>query len=121
MSMYNPLNGSQPDAGAFKRLRRVETLEYTEQFIYIFHIKADSIVADKHYYLILLVVRRSYFDLGLRTRPREFDGIRNQIDECKSEHGTISVAGGQLANSPNNITPFRFLRNFAKRFLHKLL
>jgi hypothetical protein len=27
----NALNGSQPYAGGFKRLRRVETLEYTDQ------------------------------------------------------------------------------------------
>jgi hypothetical protein len=30
MSMHNTLNGSQPDASAFKRLGRVKTLEYAE-------------------------------------------------------------------------------------------
>jgi len=32
MSMDNPLNGGQANAGAFKGLSRVKTLEYTEQF-----------------------------------------------------------------------------------------
>ena len=68
MSMDNPLNGSQPDAGAFKRLRRVETLEYTEQFIYIFHIESDSIVSNEHHYLIALLVRTPNFYLGARAR-----------------------------------------------------
>jgi len=81
MSMYNPLNGSQPDAGAFKRLRRVETLEYTEQFIYIFHIESDSIVSNENDYLILFSAHASYFDLGLRARACEFYRVRNQIDE----------------------------------------
>ena len=30
--MDNPLNGSQPNTGAIKVLRPVETLEHTEQF-----------------------------------------------------------------------------------------
>jgi hypothetical protein len=30
MSMYNALNGSEPYAGAFKRLARVQALEYSE-------------------------------------------------------------------------------------------
>jgi hypothetical protein len=71
MSMHNTLNGSEPDAGAFKCLSRVETLEYTEEFIYILHIKSDSIVSNEHQYLISFLVRASYFDLGLRARARE--------------------------------------------------
>jgi hypothetical protein len=81
MSMDDTLNGCQPDAGAFRRLRRVETLEDPEQFIDTFHIKPDSIVSNKHHYLILFVAQASYFDFGLRAHAGEFYGIRDQIDK----------------------------------------
>jgi hypothetical protein len=60
--MDDALNGCQPDAGAFKRLRRVETLEYAEQFTDIFHIKADSIVSNEQHDLMLFLVQASYFN-----------------------------------------------------------
>jgi hypothetical protein len=44
MSMCYALNGSQP----FKRLKRVEALEYTEQFTYVLHVESDSIVSNEH-------------------------------------------------------------------------
>ena len=75
MSMYNPLNGSQPDACAFKRLRRVKTLKDSEQFICIFHVKPDSVVSNEHHYLISLLIRASYFDLSVRACAREFYSI----------------------------------------------
>jgi hypothetical protein len=81
MSVYNALNGGQPDARTFKRLKRVEALEYTEQFTYILHIKSDSVVSNEHDYLILFLVHASNFDLGLRARACEFYRVRNQIDE----------------------------------------
>jgi hypothetical protein len=81
MSMDDALNGSQPDAGSFKRLRRVETLEYSKQFTYIFHIKTDSIVSNEDHDLTLFLVQAPYFDFGLRARAGEFYRIRDQIDE----------------------------------------
>ncbi len=120
MALCNTLNSSQPNAGAFKRLRRVETLEYTEQFTYILHIKSDSIVSNEHDYLILLLVHASYFDLGLRARAREFYCVRNQIDEREPEHGAVSIAGGQATNSPIDMAPLGVLPNFGQSFFHKL-
>ena len=81
MSMNNPLNGSQPDASAFKRLRPVKALEYAEQFTYVLYIKSDSIVSNEHDDLILFLVRTSNFDFGRRACAREFYGVRNEIDE----------------------------------------
>src|SRR6202022_388929 len=86
MAMDNTLNGSQPNAGAFKRLTRVEALEYTEQFAYILHIKPDSIVSNKHHYLILFLVRASDFDLGRRARAGEFYCVPHKIAQRPLKH-----------------------------------
>ena len=81
MSMSNPLDSRQADPSAFKSLRRMEALEYAEQFIYIFHIETDPIIPNEHDDLIRLLVRASDFDLGWRTGASEFYRIRNQVDE----------------------------------------
>jgi hypothetical protein len=118
MPMHNTLNRSEPDACAFKRFSRVETLEYSEQLIYISHIESYSIVSNEHHYLIALLVRAPYFDLGLWARAGEFDGIRNQIHECKPQHGAVSVPGGQTANLPGNVASGGLLPNLGHSFLH---
>ncbi len=51
-----------------KRLRRVEALEYAEQLVHVFHVKADSIVSNEHHDPILLLLRASDFDFRLGTR-----------------------------------------------------
>jgi hypothetical protein len=56
MSMDDTLNGSQPNAGAFKRLSPVKALEYAEQLTHILHVKSDSIVSNEHDHLILCLV-----------------------------------------------------------------
>jgi hypothetical protein len=113
MSMHYTLNGSQPDACAFESLKRVETLEYPEQFVHIFHIKAHSVISDEDHHLIWFLVRASYFDFGLRARPCEFSSIGNQVDERKPQHGTVSVAGGQCADFPYDIAALGFLPDLA--------
>ena len=121
MPMYDTLNRGQPDAGTFKRLGRVETLEYTEQLVYVFHVKSDSIVSNEDHHLILFLVLASDFDFGLRARAREFHGIRNQIDERQPQHRAVSIPGGQAANLPDDIAPVRLLPDFGQSFLHQLV
>src|SRR5436190_1481401 len=113
MPMHNSLNRSQPDAGAFKRLSRVESLEYAEELIHISHIESDSIVSNEHHHLIALLVRTPDFDLGPRACPGEFNGIRNQIHKSKPQHGAVSIPGGQAADRPGNIASGGLLPNLA--------
>ena len=47
MPVRNPLHGRQSDSSAFKRFRRMETLEDAEQFARIFHIKSNSVVSNE--------------------------------------------------------------------------
>src|ERR1035437_8806820 len=44
---HDPVHGGQPDAGALEVLGPMEALEYAEQFVGVFHIKADAVVADE--------------------------------------------------------------------------
>ena len=78
--MDDTLNGGKPYTSPFKRFGRVETLEDAKQLIYVPHIEADSIILDEHHRFIVVSIAAAYFDLRLRARAREFDGIRNQID-----------------------------------------
>src|SRR5580692_8189467 len=98
--MHNTLDGSQPYPGAFKRLSGVQTLKYAKELVYIFHIETDSIVTNEHHDLIWGSVRASDFNFGRRSRAREFNGIRDQVDECQPQHGTVSVHGRQFSDFP---------------------
>src|SRR5580704_3224828 len=44
MFLHDALHGSQADAGTFKVLRAMQTLEDSEQFVHILHVEADTIV-----------------------------------------------------------------------------
>src|SRR5271166_2793982 len=102
MSMNNALNGSQPYTSTFKRVRRVKTLEYAEQLVYVFHIESDSIVPNEDHHLVFLIFA-SDFDLGRRACAREFNRVRNQVDQRQPQHGAVSIPGRQRAHSPNDI------------------
>src|SRR5690349_7958950 len=112
MPMNDPLNSRQPNAGAFKRLACVQTLKYSEEFADILHIIFDSIISNKHDYLILILFQASYCDLGPRTRTGEFSRVRNQNDECQPQHGAVSIPGGQATDPPNDIARGRVGPNF---------
>ena len=42
-------------------------------------------------------------DLGLRPRPRELDGVRDEIDQGEPQHRAIAVQAGQCADLPGDV------------------
>src|SRR5215470_10703396 len=98
--MDDALNGCEPDSGSFELLSPVETLENSEQFVDILHVKADAVVFDKDYHSIAAFVRGPDFNLWLRPRSGELDGVRDQIDEHELEHRSVAIQIGQRADFP---------------------
>jgi hypothetical protein len=110
--MYNPLNRRQSNTRTFKFIRRVQPLEHSKQLVYILHIKTHSIVPNEYYQLISVSVGASDLDLCSRARAREFDRIRNKIDQHYSQHRTVPVEIGQCPDFPRNVASLCILPNF---------
>jgi hypothetical protein len=121
MPMYYTLNGCQTNAGAFKRFRRVEALEYPEQFVDVFHVEADPVVPNENHDLILLLVHTPYFDFGFRPGPREFGRIGHQVDKRELQHGPIPVPSRQSADFPRDVAALRLSPDFAQSFPGNLI
>jgi hypothetical protein len=75
MPLDNALNGSQPDSRSFKVFSAVEALEDAEEFIHIFHVKANPIVFHIKHDFVLISVAASYFDLRRVAFAREFNRV----------------------------------------------
>ena len=48
MAIDNSLDCGEPNPSAFERLLRVQALEYTEQLVFVLHVKTDSVILNKH-------------------------------------------------------------------------
>ena len=66
--MYYALNCSQSNARPFKCISLMQALKYSEQFIYVLHIKAHSIVPDEYYQIIFVSAGAADLDFGLLAR-----------------------------------------------------
>src|SRR5262245_32577697 len=121
MTMYNTLNGSQPNTRTFKIFSPVETLEYAKQFLYISHIKADPIVFNKNDDLVLFSVVVSYLNLRPLSCACEFNRVRNKVNQRKSQHRAVSIQIGQCPDFPPNLPSICLLLYFAHCFFNKLV
>ena len=80
------LDSRQSDAGAFKRLLPVETLEYPEELVDILHVETDAIVSNEHDDFIALALGGTDLNLGLRASARKLNGVGKKVHECDSQH-----------------------------------
>ena len=74
MARYDPLHICKPYSCTFKLLLSMQSLEYSEESIRIFHVKPNAIVRDEEGVFVVLVFA-SDFDFCLRTRTGELDCI----------------------------------------------
>src|SRR4029077_18210967 len=100
VTMYYALNRSQSNARAFKCIRIVQALKHSKQFIQVLHIKAHSIVPNEYYQVIAVSVGAADLDFGLRARVREFNRIRDKVNQYQSKHRTVSIEIRQWADFP---------------------
>src|SRR5208283_145557 len=112
MAGYNALHIRKSNACAFKFGLRMETLEYTEEFIRIFHIKSCAVVFDKKdkFFLVLFI---SNPDFSTGTDTRIFNRIRNKISKHQAQHRLVAIYVRQRIDIPYNVPPFRFMLNIA--------
>ena len=78
MSLDDALDGREADSCSFKIIAAVKTLKYAEEFIIVFHIKADPVVFDVKYVLVILGTA-ARFNMRFVTVLREFDGVVKKI------------------------------------------
>ncbi len=50
VTVNNPLNGSQPYAGALEFVCMMQALKHTKQLVDVLHIEAGPVIPDKHDY-----------------------------------------------------------------------
>src|SRR4029077_5543244 len=120
MAIDNSLDCGEPNPSAFERLLRVLALEYTEQLVFVLHVKTDSVILNKHDEFLRRVVQPTDFYLSLGPRSSEFHRVRNEITEHQPEQGRITVANRQSPNPPNNFPRLRVRGNFADHGFHQL-
>lgn len=105
------LDDRQADAGAFKFLGAVQALEDAEQFVGVFHIETDAVVADENDGFIVHGAQADFNDGGF-ARPAVFDGIGKQVGKDLFEKARIAIDGGQFGNAPFDIAPLGFAPQF---------
>src|SRR5262249_10329238 len=90
------------------------------EFMDILHLKTNAIVSNEHDDLIVVAIGASYLNLSLRACAGEFHSIRKKIDECQSQHCTVSIDLRQGANAPHNMAPLGLLLDSTDRFFDQL-
>src|SRR5580704_5608351 len=114
------LNCSQPDASTFVCVRLVQTLKYSKQFIHVFHIKAHPVVLNEYYQVIGFPVDTADLDFGLRARAREFNRVRDKVNQYQSKHRTVSIEIGHCADFPGDVASLCVVPNFGESFSYEL-
>jgi hypothetical protein len=74
--MDNALNGRQSYTGPFKFFGQVQPLKNAEEFIDISHVKPSAVIPHEHLHVAWSICATD-LDLGWRSRPGEFNCIRN--------------------------------------------
>src|SRR5262249_9802916 len=108
MSAHDPLDDRQPDAGAFELLLQVQALKHAEQFVHIFHVKADAVVFDKVRDCVWLSIIRQPADFDLRygSRARVFKRIRQEIAPHELQQTPVSLARRKIGYPQIDVPAF---------------
>src|SRR6266480_824551 len=121
VTMNNPLHNRQADAGAFKFLSPMQSLEHAEQFVGVLHVKAGAVIGNEIDFFAVIGCR-SYFDQRRRAFATVFDRVRNQIHPNLFQQCRIAFARRQLADANVDLMHVllstQFLERFAGQFRH---
>ena len=109
MPVDDALDGRQPNAGALKLFRPMQTLKYAKQLVDVLHLKARAVIGDEYLDLIVLPGGTANLDFGLRPCPGEFDRIGQQVREDQFQHGTVPVTDRQRSYRPGDVPILRVL------------
>ena len=64
MPVDDALDGRQPNAGALKLFRPMQTLKYAKQLVDVLHLKACAVIGDEYLDLIVLPGGTANLDFG---------------------------------------------------------
>ena len=114
MTMNNALDNGQAHAGALKFLDAVKALEDAEQFVGVLHVETDAVVANVINGFRSLFLESNFY-ARLFLMPREFEGVRQQIQKDLAQQYGVSRSGGQSRLDDD----FRFfLRVIVRQFFN---
>jgi len=87
----------EADAIAFELFLAMQTLEYLEQLVGVFHIEARAVIPNKEYgspgFLFM-----AHFNDRRVPLPRVFQGVGEQVDPDLLDQGRIPLAGRQFTD-----------------------
>ena len=107
MPVDDALNGGEADTSAFELTFSMQTLEYTEEFVGVLHVKSYAIIAHK-INLFAVFFQTPHLDESGVAVATVFERVSDQVDKNLLEKGGISLHFGQGQNVPANLAVFSF-------------
>ena len=117
MFLNNALHGGQADSGAFKLFGGVQALENSEELVGIFHIEANTVVANQNGGFVFTFDLK-YFDHSGFALARELDGIGKQVHENLFQQIRIALNDRQRADSPGDVSSGQIGLQFIASDIH---
>ena len=97
MAANDTLDDGKSDAGAFKFVYPMKTLEHAEELAGILHVKTDAVIFHKVNGLVSVDVP-PYFNSGCRFGAAKLDGIGQQVRKNLTQHRNVSPGGRERAD-----------------------
>src|SRR5256885_1993680 len=104
VAMNNSLYDRQANAGAFKFVCAMQSLEYAEELVLILHVKTRPVVADE-IDLLAFLLPRANLDNCRFPLSRIFNRVRKQIDPDLFQQRRVAFARRQIADAQINLAP----------------
>src|SRR5207302_4166903 len=101
------IDRGEADTGAFELLGAMQALKYAEQFVGIFHVEPDTIVANEDG-RIAIVLNAADLDKGDRAWTSIFDGVGEQVGENDFHEAGITGKSWQRQDAPIDLAAFGF-------------
>ena len=100
----------------------VQALEHAEQLVDVFHVESDAVVPDRHDQLIRPMIRASAISISARGRVRvNLTAFEIRLTSTRRSMARSPYQAGNVADPPDDVAPFRLLRDLAQGLLHELL
>src|SRR5581483_10416382 len=117
VAVDDALHDRQADAGPLEIFGAMQPLEHAKELVGVFHVEADSVVADEEDPFTAVVAGA---DLHRRavTLARILECVVDQVHEHLLEQRRVAADGWQLANGNLYRTPFRVRMQFGEHLLH---
>src|ERR1041385_6778466 len=116
MTLRDALDVGQSDPSAFGFVEWMQPLKNAKQFVRVFHVEADSVIADEKNGL-LLRLRAADLDDRLGARAGVFQRIGKEVDYRLPKHERVALHFGQRPDLPDDVAPFDIATQFLARSL----